>query len=454
MEERDQQEPWDQLRRLVQQHDAQELAGFLEELSPGEAVRAVLRLDPAHQTQLLLTLAPQDAAELIEEMPHAEAAGLVEHLPAETAAAIVQQLPSAEQADLVGELPMSEADAILANMEVPQANQLRSLASYHNDVAGGIMVTELLSYPSEFTVDDVIGDLRANADRYARFNVQYVFVTTNGQRLVGVLRLRDLLLSPRNVMVKQIMQQDLLSFPDDATLDELREFFDSHNYFGVPITDRRGCLLGVVHRSAVEEALGQRAESDYRRSQGILYEELRSMPALVRSRRRLGWLTVNILLNVVAASVIAFFQDTLAQVIALAVFLPIISDMSGCTGNQAVAVSMRELALGVVKPFELAHVWLKEITVGILNGLALGLLIATVAVLWKGNPYLGLVIGTAMATNTIIAVSLGGLLPLAMKRMGIDPALAAGPVLTTITDMCGFFLVLGIATLMLPFLVP
>ncbi|MGB6043968.1 MAG: magnesium transporter [Pirellulales bacterium] len=127
--------------------------------------------------------------------------------------------------------------------------------------------------------------------------------------------------------------------------------------------------------------------------------------------------------------------------------------MSGCTGNQAAAVSMRELTLGVVKPFELGYVWLKEISVGILNGLVLGLLIASVAVLWKGNPYLGLVVGAAMAGNTMVAVSLGGLLPLALKRVGVDPALASGPILTTITDMCGFFLVLSIATLLLPLLV-
>jgi magnesium transporter len=174
------------------------------------------------------------------------------------------------------------------------------------------------------------------------------------------------------------------------------------------------------------------------------------MPTLLRSRRRLGWLSVNILLNVLAASIIAFYQDTLAAVIALAVFLPIISDMSGCSGNQAVAVSMRELALGLVRPTEMLRVWGKELAVGSLNGLALGALIASVAWLWKGNPYLGLVVGVAMALNTVVAVSLGGLLPLVLRRMQVDPALASGPILTTVTDMCGFFLILSLASLLLP----
>jgi magnesium transporter len=143
------------------------------------------------------------------------------------------------------------------------------------------------------------------------------------------------------------------------------------------------------------------------------------------------------------------YQETLSAVIALAVFLPIISDMSGCSGNQAVAVSMRELSLGLVRAEELWRVWCKEISVGLVNGTALGLLIGGVGWIWKGNPYLGFVVGFALCVNTMVAVSIGGVLPLVMKRLKIDPAIASGPLLTTVTDMCGFFLVLGTATLWL-----
>ena len=188
---------------------------------------------------------------------------------------------------------------------------------------------------------------------------------------------------------------------------------------------------------------------DYLKTQGIIDEELRTMPLFKRSRRRLAWLSINVVLNLFAAGVIAFYQETLAQVIALAVFLPIISDMSGCSGNQAVAVSMRELSLGLVNAKEVMRVWLKEVGVGLINGLALGLFIAVLAWLWKGNPWLGIVVGFAMMLNTIIAVSLGGTLPLIMRRFGLDPALASGPILTTVTDMCGFFLVLSCASMLL-----
>ena len=173
------------------------------------------------------------------------------------------------------------------------------------------------------------------------------------------------------------------------------------------------------------------------------------MPLLRRSGRRLSWLSINIILNMVAASVIALYQDTLAAAISLAVFLPIVSDMSGCSGNQAVAVSLRELSLGLVRTKELLRVLLKEASLGVINGIALGTLLGSVAFLWKGNWALGLVVGSALALNTIVAVSLGGLLPLVLKRFKMDPALVASPVLTTVTDMCGFFFVLSFASLVL-----
>ena len=150
---------------------------------------------------------------------------------------------------------------------------------------------------------------------------------------------------------------------------------------------------------------------------------------------------------------ISAYEDTLAAVIAIAVFLPMVSDMSGCSGNQAVGVTMRELSLGLVRPKDAMRVWMKEVSVGVINGIVLGILIGIVCWIWKGNPYLGLVIGLALALNTIIAVSIGGVVPLLLKRVGQDPAVASGPLLTTITDMAGFFLVLSLATLMMPLLI-
>ena len=174
------------------------------------------------------------------------------------------------------------------------------------------------------------------------------------------------------------------------------------------------------------------------------------MPTLLRSRRRLTWLSSNIVLNIIAASVISAYEETLTAVIAIAGFLPMVSDMSGCSGNQAVGVSMRELSLGLTRPADLFHVLRKELGVGIINGIVLGVLIGLVAWVWKDNAYLGLVIGLALSLNTLIAVSIGGTVPLVLKRFGVDPAVASGPLLTTVTDMAGFFSVLSLASFFMP----
>jgi magnesium transporter len=290
--------------------------------------------------------------------------------------------------------------------------------------------------------------------------VQYIYVVSSADadgdsehkgdsegRLVGVLPLRDLVLAPRGLRISRMMIKDPTSVDDSMKLDMLQHLFDSRPLFGLPVVDTNGMLVGVVRRSDIEQASEEQAGRTFLRFAGILGgEELRSLPLKTRCGRRLSWLSINIVLNIIAASVISMYEETLSAVIALAVFLPMVSDMSGCSGNQAVAVSTRELVLGVIKPGDFLHVFRTEFMLGLLNGLALGVLRGIVAFVWKGIPALGLVVGGALAANTLIAVCLGALIPLLLKGFKLDPALASGPILTTLTDMCGFFLVLSGAT--------
>jgi magnesium transporter len=295
-----------------------------------------------------------------------------------------------------------------------------------------------------------LADIERNADQYADYNIQYTYVVDSDARLVGVLPLRNVILARRATPVREVMITDPIAVLDTATLDEVRLEFREHPFLGYPVVDTQRRLVGVIEASDVAKADIEEADKRYRQSQGIVGgEELRSMPLILRSRRRLAWLSANIVLNIAAASMIAIHQDTLEAVIALAVFLPIISDMSGCSGNQAVAVTMRELTLGVTRPRDAVRVLFKEVSLGLINGSALGLLIGGVAYLWKGNLFLSGVVGISLAINTVIAVCIGGLVPLLLKRFKADPALASGPILTTVTDMCGFFIVLTLASMVL-----
>ncbi len=427
--------------------DAAPVLSFLDGLPRDERARALSRLEEETQSALLRLVGPHESADLLEQLGEAQAVELLEDLPASEAAAIVDEMPSNEQADLLGELGREDADAILEQMAPEEARDARRLLQYPADVAGGLMITEFLSFPVAANVDDVLKDLREHAEQYSDYEIQYVYIAGERGQLVGVLRLRDLLLARPHTSVEAIMLQAPLHLPVLSALSRLKAFFAEHPFVGVPITDERGVLLGVVRRSAVEEAIGERETGAFLSMSGLSgHEELRTMPLHTRARGRLSWLSINIVLNLAAASVIVAYQETLASVIALAVFLPIISDMSGCSGNQAVAVSIRELSLGLVRPHEVFRVIVKEGAIGLVNGLVLGVLLGTVAALWKGNLFLGLVVGSALMLNTLLAVVLGGLIPLALKGLKQDPALASGPILTTVTDMCGFFLVLSFAS--------
>jgi len=442
---------WEMLSELITGQDSAQLTKYIESLSPSETARGISRLDENEQQTLFCLLSPEDAADMIEDIPDAQAADLVEEIPVEQAAAIMEELSSDHLVDVLGEMDELASHAILAKMGREDAREARMLLGYAPDCAGGLMISEFLVYKTNQTIADVLDDLRLNQNEYVDYHVQYFYVVDHDQKLVGVLRMHDMLFPTRETRLDQIMISSPLRVSDNASLRQLQEFFEEHHLFGVPVVDDDQRLIGVVLPKAIEEAINKRKTTTFLRLSGIIGgEEFRTMPLLTRSGRRLSWLSMNIVLNIIAASVIALYQDTLAAVITLAVFLPMVSDMSGCSGNQAVAVSMRELSLGLVRPGELFWVLAKEAKIGILNGLVLGLLLGGVAFLWKGNPWLGFVVGGALAANTLVSVTLGGMLPLILKKLQLDPALVSSPLLTTVTDMCGFFFVLSFAAAVLP----
>jgi magnesium transporter len=440
----------DTLHDLLSSGDTDGLCALIRELPPGESARLVTRLDRDQQRQLLTLLPAAEAAQVLKELALAQAAQMLPVLSPERAAALVELLPSNEQADLLAELG-EDAAPILASLSAESAERVQRLSRHRPDSAGGLMVAEFLAYCDGATVGDVIEDLRSHAAAYTRMHAQYAYVTDDAQRLIGVLRLRDLLLLERDASVRQAMTPEPRRVRSDISLDELARFFDRYSFFAVPVVDADGRLLGIVLRVDVEEATSERADRRMLLMSGILEgEESRSMSWTSRVLRRAPWLVVSLVLSLAAASVIGWYQETLAVAIALAVFLPVISGMGGNSGNQALAVSIRELSLGLVQPQEILWVVLKEISVGLTNGLFLGLAVATICFAWQRNIRLSVVVGAAIALNTLVAACLGGILPLLLKKCRLDPALASGPVLAAVNDLCGFLFALVLADLLLP----
>ncbi len=442
----------DAIRVALDANDVARLIELIEPLSPSAALRELLNLPVDERTHLLSVLPPEMGAHLIDEAPTETAANLIEELETARAVQILDELDSDVQADIIGELSDVDAEAVLAGMDAADAADVRRLVEYDDDTAGGLMVAEAFSFRDTETVGAVLRRMASEEEDFERYRGQHPYIVDKVGGPIGVVSLRNLLTAKRSSKLTEIMVEPLM-VDVHTPLRELRDIFDSHSFLGLPVVDERGVLAGVVSRAAVDYAALERAETENLRLQGVMGDELRSMPLGLRSRRRLAWLSANIVLNIIAASVISAYESTLSAVIAIAVFLPMVSDMSGCSGNQAVGVTMRELSLGLVRPIDAFRVWVKEVSLGAINGVVLGLLIGVVAWVWKGNGWLGLVIGLALALNTIIAVSIGGVVPLLLKRLGQDPAVASGPLLTTVTDMAGFFLVLSLATLMMPLLI-
>lgn len=428
--------------------DQQQVAEIIEGASSQDILRQASLMTADERDQLISIMTPEAAAELIEEAPSGLAVALIKDLDSSVAAKIMEELHTDTQADLVNEMRKSDAEAILSAMDVESADDVRKLSQYPPDTAGGLMELEAFTFTNTDSVGTILKRMIEVDEEFERHRGQHPYVLDETGRLLGVVSLRDLLRSKRAVSLVDIMTP-ALSVKADCSQDELVTLFDENPFLGIPVVDDQERIQGVVSRIELADAELVRVEHEGLSRQQV-GDELRSMPTWLRSRRRLAWLSSNIVLNIIAASVISAYEETLTAVIAIAVFLPMVSDMSGCSGNQAVGVSMRELSLGLTRPVDLFHVLRKELGVGIINGIVLGVLIGIVAWVWKDSVYLGIVIGLALSLNTLIAVSIGGTVPLILKRFGIDPAVASGPLLTTVTDMAGFFLVLSLASFFMP----
>ncbi len=395
----------------------------------------------------------EQAARLLSELPDGQAVEIIENIDSWRSAEILNQLESPLRVRLISALTEELSKEITSNMPAEEAEEIAEKVSWPDFSAGALMSSSHLKMKAKATVSEAISYLEKEQESASNSEVQYLYTTSDSGALVGVVRIRDLLFSSKKTLLDKIMIASTISVSAEDPLEELSEIFDRYSYLGVPVTASDGELLGVVKRQTVSEALASREANTFLKASGIVGgDELRSMPLALRSRRRLSWLSINIVLNAIAACVIASFEDTLSTVIALAVFLPVISDMSGCSGSQALAVSLRELTMGIIRPGEVLRVCFSELKMGLINGAVLGSLIALVTWIWKGNAYLGWVVGGALAVNTIVAVLIGGSLPLILKKLNKDPALASGPILTTVTDTVGFFLVLSLASFFIEYL--
>jgi magnesium transporter len=442
----------DSVRRLLRIGATANLVNLLQKQHPADLAAVFGELperDRKAAFTILVERSPKLAMEAASELGPEAAAQLLADRPAEEIAKLIQEIPSDDAAALVDYLPEELSSAVLELMRPKESGQVENLLEYAEKTAGRIMNPNVFALSEDLTVGESITELQSSRDVEMVF---YLYIVDVRRHLVGVTSLRRLLLVSPETPLKRIMTPDVISVRVDTDQEEAARLVASYNLLAIPVADEENKLVGVITVDDVIDVIKDEATEDIYRLAGVTSDERVFTPPGESLAKRLPWLAVNMFTAFLAASVVSFFEHTIQQVVALAVFMPIVAGMGGNAGMQTLTVIVRGIALGELTWGNTRQALMKEALVGLGNGLALGALGAVAVFVMKGNPVLGGVLGLAMVINMFIAATAGTLIPLGLRALKVDPALASSVFITTFTDVAGFASFLGLATVFLKYL--
>lgn len=420
------------LRELLGNLHPSEIADLLESLPTAARDELWVHIDSTIEGDVLSNSNAAVRNSLIENMDPAQVADATSTLASDDAADILQDLP--------GDL----ADEILLSMDEQNRRRVAAVLTYPPDTAGGLMSVDTVTVRSDVDVDVVLRYLR----RLGKMpdNLDQLFVVDRGNGFLGVLPLAKLVIAHADATTAEIMSTEELAIPADTPVSEVAVVFEQRDLISAPVVDNQGKLLGRITVDDVVDVIREEGEHSIMSAAGLDEEHDIFAPILVTARQRALWLALNLATAFLAAAVIGLFEATIEKLVALAVLMPIVASMGGIAGSQTLTIVVRGLALGQIGSANARAVLSREVAVGVLNGCLWAVVVAVAAGAWFDDLRLGVVIGCAMVLNLFTAGFAGAAIPLLLRRMNIDPALAGGVVLTTVTDVVGFFAFLGLAT--------
>lgn len=435
----------DDARTLASAGEWAKLVALVTSLHPADLAELVLNL-PEDERRAFLRHLPSDVVgQLFEFVEDDDLRDLIRGVGLEDLPAVLEEVEDDVAADVIQQLDPQEQAETLAALD--RGDEVAELLQYSHESAGGLMSRGFVALNDGISVQQAIDYLRVL--RPAAERAYYLYVTDRDGRLQGVVSIRDLLVSAPRTTLSEITQRDVHAVTTATDQEEAARMLQRYNLLAVPVVDEEGKLEGVMTADDLIDVLQEEATEDMYRMVGLAEAEMVLSPVGRSVRRRVPWLLVNLATAFVAALVVAPFQHTIATAALLAAFMPIIAGHAGNTGTQAVTLVVRGLALGHLKPSDWLDVLRKEIAFGIIHGLLAGGLTALLALLLTGNPWLGAVVFVALLLNVMMAGVFGALIPLTVRRLGGDPALASSIWLTTFTDVIGFLVLLGIGTIFL-----
>ena len=420
-----------QVRRMLNSLSVPNVAALLES-SPPKNRRVVWQLiDKELHGEVLTWLNEEVQSQFLKTM---DADQLVE---------ITDELDDDDIADILQNLPDAVIEEVLSSMSEQDRMRVEQILSYDEDTAGGLMNTDTITIHPRVTLDVVLRYLRMHKELPP--TTDCVFVVNNDDQLVGLLPIAKILTTDPTVSVREVMVTDVQPITADMPANEVANLFERYDWITAPVVDTNGKLLGRITVDDVIDVIIDEADHSLMSMAGLTEEEDIFAPTLKVVPLRSVWLGINLITAFMASWVVALFEDTIHKVVALAVLMPIVAGMGGVSGTQTLTIVIRGLALGQITRHNTSWLIGREIMVGLLNGFIWALVVGVVSTYWYDDIKLGFVIGAAMVINMFVAALTGALLPLLMKRMKVDPALAGGVILTTFTDCMGFFAFLGLA---------
>ena len=414
-------------------HEA-DLANLIELLRPEQRGALIATLGVDFDAAALPELDEAVRDQVLEAMPSAQVAEALQQLDSDEAVYLLENLDKEDQSDILAKLPHFERIALERSLEYPE------------DSAGRIMQTDLIAVPPFWSVGQTIDYMREAQDLPDRF--YEIFVVDPAYHLIGSVALNHLLRSRRPTTIDSITERDMHPIAVEADQEAVARQFERYNLTSAPVVDDDGRLVGVITADDVVEVVQEEASEDILRMGGVAGESV-SDSVWQTTRHRFAWLLANLVTAILASVVISLFEATIEQMVALAVLMPIVASMGGNAGTQTMTVAVRALATQDLGSVNAARVILRESAVGVLNGLVFAVIMAAITFFWFGSGQLGLVIGLAMVVNLFAAAVAGILIPLGLEELGLDPAIASGVFVTTVTDVVGFFAFLGLAAVWL-----
>src|SRR5262245_15503981 len=442
----------DSVKRLLRIGATANLLNLLQKQHPADLAQVFGDLPDKERDAAFTLLAERNgrlAMEALSEVGPEAGSALLATRPAEEIAKLAQEIPSDDAAALIDNLPEELSNAVLDLMRPKESRVVEHLLEYAEQTAGRIMNPNVFALNEDMTVGEAIVELQSNREVEMVF---YLYVVDERRHLVGVVSLRRLLLVSPETPLKRIMTADLVSARVDTDQEEVARQVAAYNLLAIPVVDEENKLVGIITVDDVIDVIKDEATEDIYRLAGVSGDERVFTPAQESLRKRLPWLGVNLATAFLAASVVGIFTGTIDSFPILAVFMPIVAGMGGNAATQTLTVIVRGIALGELSWSNSRKALMKEAAVGIGNGMALGLVAALVAWATRGDPVLGVVLGTAMVINMFVAATAGVLIPLGLRAANIDPALASSVFITTMTDVFGFLSFLGLATIFAQYL--